>query len=85
MPNSDAPKKPLLRLERYAGRDDSIECAGNPVPGRVVVGEPRSRERQIGVEREPRLETRVNRPLNADPTTWPAGLRRSGIANEQQL
>ena len=55
------------------------------VPSRIVVGEARTRKCQIGVERKPRLETRIVRPLNANSSTRTTRLCRPGIANEQQF
>ena len=85
MANSDTAEQSLFGLERQSGRDDAIERPWNPRPRRIVVGEARTRKCQIGVERKPRLETRIVRPLNANSSTRTTRLCRPGIANEQQF
>ena len=85
MPDPQAAEHRLPWLDRDPRRDHAIERARNPLPGRVVAGEPRAREREIGIDRQPRREPRVVGPLDANPPAWPARFGRPCIADEQQL
>lgn len=85
MPYADTPEERPARLNRNASRNHPIESTRNVVAGRVGITEAGSRKRQVPVNRQPRRQTCVVRPLDANAATRTTSLRRSGVSDEQQL
>jgi hypothetical protein len=58
MPDPDAAEQRTLVFERETRRNDAIERTRNPIARRVVVRESGAGEREVGVDRQPRLKPR---------------------------
>ncbi len=72
------------RVDRDAGRDDAVECAGHEVFAARHVDEPRARERQVEVDRHPAVRVDVVGDLDTHavgspdlPRCCPSRRRRS--------
>ena len=72
MANSKTSKYRLTGLNRHAGRDHSVQGAGDLRADRIAIREPGVCKCQISVDGDPRSKPCVVRPLKPHASAWTA-------------